>query len=314
MRQLAARATRTTVVAAAFADCGQLIGEQEHLAFHFDDELDHATAEVTMEYVRGNRDAQTRRRAYQRFADAAGHLHRIADAADHHREEHLDQAEHRAEQTEQRTDQRDRAERVEEPLQSIHDVPAGILDAFLDDLARPIAHGQRRREQLAERRVRTQYAKMLRIDLARARPFAHLVAEARRNHGRAPQRPEPFQNDRQRNRRADQDGHHRPAARHQDFEHGSTFRSFKAASRPPARIIAAWRAGTLRRAAHRSILSAELAPAAAMLVPTRRHRPYAGSVSRTALEITAARCVRANSGGARARLVRTARPTQEIRR
>src|SRR5689334_7935040 len=171
-----------------FTDRCELVGKQVHLAFHFDDELDDASAEIAMENVRRNRDAQTRGRAHQGLADAAGHLHRIADAADHHREEHLDETEHRAEETQQRTDQRDGAERVEKALQPIHDVTAGVLDALLDDLARPIAHRQRRREQLAERRVRAQYAEMLGIDLARACPLAHFVAQAGRNHGRTPQR------------------------------------------------------------------------------------------------------------------------------
>jgi hypothetical protein len=67
-----------------------------------------------------------------------------ADAAGHHFHEHADQANHRTEQTEQRADQGDGAQRVEVALHPVHHVPTGILDALLDQLARAVAHGQRR--------------------------------------------------------------------------------------------------------------------------------------------------------------------------
>jgi hypothetical protein len=63
---------------------------------------------------------------------------------------------------------------------------------------------------------------VLGIDLARARPLANLVAKAGRDDRRAPERPESFEDDRERDRRSDEDRQHRPAAGHQDFEHGST--------------------------------------------------------------------------------------------
>src|SRR5215471_14873063 len=47
----------------------------------------------------------------------------------------------------------------------VHDVAAGVLDALLDDLARPVAHRERRGHELAERRVRAQHLEVLGIDL-----------------------------------------------------------------------------------------------------------------------------------------------------
>ena len=175
-----------------------------------------------MEKVRGNRHAQTGGRTHQCLADTTGHLQRIAHAAHHHGEEHFDQAEYRAEQTEQWGYERDGAERVEEPLEPMHDMAAGVLDAFLDDLARTIAHAQRAGEDFAQRRIVAKRLDVFRIEFARARPLQHFGAQPFRDHRAAPQRPESFQNDGQRNRRTQQDGHHRPAARDQNFKHALT--------------------------------------------------------------------------------------------
>jgi hypothetical protein len=79
-------------------------------------------------------------------------------------------------------------------------MPTGILDALLDDIAWPVAHGQRGGEQFAQGRIGAQCREVLRIELARVRPFAHFGAETGRHHGLATERPEAFEDDRERDR------------------------------------------------------------------------------------------------------------------
>jgi hypothetical protein len=122
----------------------------------------------------------------------------------------------------QRTDQRDRAQRVEVALHPVDHMPTGIFDALLDQLARAVAHGQRRSQQFAQRRTRRQRFQVARIQLAGTRPLPHLFAQARRQYRLAAQGPATLEHDRQGDRRTDQDGHHRPTASHQDFQHVPT--------------------------------------------------------------------------------------------
>src|SRR5512135_3411074 len=62
-----------------FALRRQFIHQQDDLLFHADHVVGDETAEIAVEEVGRNRNAQTRRGADQRLADAAGHLQRITD-------------------------------------------------------------------------------------------------------------------------------------------------------------------------------------------------------------------------------------------
>src|SRR5580765_4973900 len=93
--------TRSARRGHAFGMRGEFVHQHDHVLLHVDDVVGDEAAEIAMEEVRRDGHAQARGRAHQRLADAAGHLERVADAGDHHREEHADQAEHGTEQAEQ---------------------------------------------------------------------------------------------------------------------------------------------------------------------------------------------------------------------
>ena len=109
---------------------GQLVDQLDGLLFHVDHVVGDAAAEIAVEEIRRDCHAQARGRAYQRLADAAGHLQRIANARDHDRKEHLDQAEHGAEQAEQRRDQGEQTEQLIRRMQAM-----GVLSFIFCALA-----------------------------------------------------------------------------------------------------------------------------------------------------------------------------------
>ena len=175
--------------------------------------------------AKANLDKPATHSSGKRLADAAGPRGGVTDAAGHHFHEHADQADHGTEQAQQRSDQGDRAQRVEVAFHPMDDMPAGVLDALLDQLARLLAHGQCGSQQFTQRRTVGQIFEVARIELSGARPLTHLVGQAGWQDRLAAQRPATLKHDCQGNRRTDQDGHHRPATSHQDFQHFSTHRA-----------------------------------------------------------------------------------------
>src|SRR5207342_3472671 len=135
------------------------------------------------------------------------------------RGERANHARHGAEQAEQRRNGRDRAERPEITLELVHDVPAAVLDALLDHLARRMPVREARREHLTERRALRDARDLPRVELILPHELPNLGREIRRDHALALQRPEALEEDCDSHDRAHDDRHHEPAAGFDDFKH-----------------------------------------------------------------------------------------------
>ncbi len=193
-------------------------------ALHLDDVASDAALEIAMEDQCRYRDDHAGGGAHQCLADAAGELVHVANAAVQDAQEHLNHSHHGAEQAKQRPGRGHRTQRVQEPLHAMHDVAAGVLDAFADDLARPVAHVQAGGKQLAQCRIAPQRLDVDRVELAAGGPVAHFLAQPRRQHFATAQAPEPLQDDRQRDHAQQQQRHHRPATGLDQFPHVATLR------------------------------------------------------------------------------------------
>jgi hypothetical protein len=206
----------------AVARAGARVHQLEGLVFHVDDVRRDATTEIPVEAQRGHRDDHAGGGAHERLADAAGEFVDVADALVADREEHLDHAHDGAEQAEQRPGRGDGAQGVEEALHPVDEVAADILDALADFLARAVADVERGGEQRTERRIAAEGVDVGGVEAATAGPDADFGAEGGRDDDLAPQAPEAFDDDGQRDHRQQQQRDHRPAARFHQFQHAQS--------------------------------------------------------------------------------------------
>ena len=122
------------------------VGHPHRVLLHLHHDAFNFAAQVAVGDERGDGDAQTGDRGDQRFGDTAGQRTGIAHAARLNGVERANDAGDGAEQAEQRRDAGDGAERVDKTLELIDHVAAGILQALHENLTRPMAVRQSRRE------------------------------------------------------------------------------------------------------------------------------------------------------------------------
>src|SRR5215472_13713045 len=254
LRFIAKRAARSRHVhgrrRGAFARACRLerVRHADGVLFHFHDDAVDAPAQVTIGNECRDRHAQARRGRDQRLGDAARERARIAHAACLDGVECADDAGHRAEQPEERRDPRDRAERVEKPLQLVHHVPAGILEALHQHLARTVAVREPGREQPPEGRVLLERRDHLVIDLVGLDELPDLLRQLARQHPLVLQGPQPLQDDGGRGDRAQNDRPHERAARPHYFPHPRRFLTPAASAKGASYRRDAGAQGTVSRA------------------------------------------------------------------
>ena len=96
-----------------------------------------------------------------------------------------------------------------------------VFDAFLDQLARSIAHVKRGGQYFTQWGIAAQHFDVLRVELPAARPLPYFGAQAGRQDLLAAQAPEPLDDDGQGQHRQQQDRHHYQATRLDQFQHAS---------------------------------------------------------------------------------------------
>src|SRR5690348_12738242 len=198
------------------------VGHADRLLLHLHDDALDPAAQVAVENERRDGDAQTRDRTDERLGDAAREGAGITHAAGLDGVEGADDAGHGAEQAEQRRHAGDRAERIDEALELVHHVAAGILEALHEDLARPVAVGKTGGEQPAERGVLLEARDHLVGDLVGLDELPDLLRQLARQHALVLQRPQALENDGRRDDRAEDDRPHQRAAGPHYFPHFRT--------------------------------------------------------------------------------------------
>ncbi len=140
------------------------------------------------------------------------------------RAEDLDHADHGAQQAEQRRGGGDRAQRGEEALEVVRDHAAHLLDRLLHDRAGRLHVRKARGEDAAQRAARGRLLQKLRGGAGLPEFGKHVVDQVRGRHDALPQRPQPLEDQRERDDRRDDQRPDGPARGLDDGPHGHLLR------------------------------------------------------------------------------------------
>ena len=143
----------------------------------------------------------------------------IASALGHDFSEHRDHTEHRAEQAEQGRHRSYGAQCIEVAFEIVDHVTGGFLDTLFHNVAAVVGIAQTCREYPAQRRCFLQVAQSLRIEFPGLELFPDGGQQVRRRNLPRIQGVKTLHTNRQADDRAQQDGHHHPAAGNEQLEH-----------------------------------------------------------------------------------------------
>src|SRR6185503_2321252 len=195
------------------------LDEAHRLLFDPHDQSLDAPAQITVRNQRRNRDRQTRGRGDQRFRDAAREHSRVRYAVGRDGRERANHARHGAEQTEQRRDGGNRAERAQVALELVDDVASRVFDDFFEHVTRGVPIREPGGEHLPERRALLNFLDLFGVELVALDELHYVIRDAHRHYALLLQRPQPFENYRDRHHRARDDRPHEPTTRLDDLEH-----------------------------------------------------------------------------------------------